>query len=546
MSTKSYFEVLTGKKFEPQPLTNNVVKPNTNNSQNKKKSNNNMRHISHTKKIQDKVILETKIVCIPQEVQRTVQIKYVEPTEFGKLSFKQALLNPKPVKTRTEIIKTVEYKYVTEELPKSSPKILNQEIIEETDNNWNDDAMIKSPIVFYLKDLQTTQDFSPDINEEEIRTTLKQHSEKYDVETSIPIFKRVLSEIKEINKQFHNLRTVIHPDPEGQVNIFYFLTLPNDGAFCHLPLFGRFIIPKGYPSVPPVFHMLTKTNRYNVDVFHYNAISNQQHASSMCFDVLNPSYNVWQPDYTLSTVFGSLIQAVVSYLVPQLYGGPDKAEFVTMESLKSSYDNVIETLNTYKNYLPKIPLIPAIRSRECYSEPIKFPREIKFENSGEMFEAFETVGTFNLQSHTTYSVGFDLSELTDNYVLSFIITNNPRDLTGKKKETILFRNGVTATAARKIPAYNETLWYYHGKPLNQGNLKLAVTISHDAITLSYKDMTTNNKWYIHGDTSLSSLDKEIVGDISDEQFYFVLYCKRKWGTNSINIKNLNLTTGFVY
>lgn len=41
------------------------------------------------------------------------------------------------------------------------------------------------------------------------------------------------------------------------------------------------------------------------------------------------------------------------------------------------------------------------------------------------------------------------------------------DLQGKKLNTILFRNGVTATAAKKLKNKNIS-WFYHGRPLNNG------------------------------------------------------------------------------
>ena len=108
------------------------------------------------------------------------------------------------------------------------------------------------------------------------------------------------------------------------MNMFNFVMYPNDGAFCSLPLIGRIIIPQTYPTNPPVFHLFTKTNRANLDVFNYAAISNNMNNSSICFDIVKPTSmkeSTWKTNYTLSTVFASIMGAIVSFKVPQMYGG---------------------------------------------------------------------------------------------------------------------------------------------------------------------------------------------------------------------------------
>jgi ubiquitin-protein ligase len=55
------------------------------------------------------------------------------------------------------------------------------------------------------------------------------------------------------------------------IGILHYLMYPADGAMADKPLCGRVLIPKEYPELPPVVHLLTPTNRYNVDV--YNAYS---------------------------------------------------------------------------------------------------------------------------------------------------------------------------------------------------------------------------------------------------------------------------------
>lgn len=92
--------------------------------------------------------------------------------------------------------------------------------------------------------------------------------------TNPHIYKRVIKEMIDVNEDFHTLRTVVTPSVSGMMNVFNFVMYPNDGAFCSLPLIGRIIIPNSYPKNPPVFHLFTKTNRYNLDVFNFYAVRN--------------------------------------------------------------------------------------------------------------------------------------------------------------------------------------------------------------------------------------------------------------------------------
>lgn len=144
------------------------------------------------------------------------------------------------------------------------------------------------------------------------------------VSTNPNVYKRVVKEMKDVNDDFYSLRTVVTPSVNGMMNVFNFIMYPNDGAFCSLPLIGRIIIPTSYPQNPPVFHLFTKTNRYNLDVFNGAAINNNMESSSICFDIVKPTsmaVSAWKPDLTISTVFASIMSAIVSYKVEQMYGG---------------------------------------------------------------------------------------------------------------------------------------------------------------------------------------------------------------------------------
>ena len=374
--------------------------------------------------------------------------------------------------------------------------------------------------------------------------------EKFDKPIPREIFKRVLQEIKDVNNDFFNLRTVIVPDPDDDVNTFYYTMIPNDGLYCHLPLIGRIIIPKTYPTQPPVFHLLTRTGRYNVDVFYHNASTNNKSESSLCFDILKSkshyeNSSTWKPSYTLSSVISALMQSIVSFNVPQMHGG-EHQEFVSMESLEVGYKNVQETINKYTKYIGDIPEIPANLPIEKDAGLLNFPKIIKVEPQtlnlklkveGGMFEFTVKSQRFKINEDTSFTCGFNLNNLTPNYVFSIVLTTNPEDLVGKKSNTILFRNGVTGSAAIKTNE-KKIKWFYHGKPLNQTNLNLIITISNNQFIMSYQDITTKDKWVIHGDYPVAFLDKKSVGNISNKDFYLVLYFKRKNGSNSIEIDNI--------
>lgn len=55
---------------------------------------------------------------------------------------------------------------------------------------------------------------------------------------------------------------------------------------------------------------------------------------------------------------------------------------------------------------------------------------------------------------------------------------------------MIFRNGVTATAAKKLKN-GKLNWFYHGKPLNKGDMMLNITITKNQLVFSYQDGTTN-------------------------------------------------------
>lgn len=354
-----------------------------------------------------------------------------------------------------------------------------------------------------------------------------------------PEIRRVIREIKETNAEFLNLRTVITPDPENDVSKFYFIMFPNDGAASHLPIVGAMYIPAEYPRCPPVIHVYTTTGRYNVDVYRF--YSNDKSHSTLCFDILREKSmaGAWEPSYTISTLFASLMSALVSFYVPQEYG-PDQAEYVTMEKLSAIKSNVAVAYQKYKCNLPHIPQVPLVTAKIVAAIPMSFPNKMTVDRS-----ATFSFGPLYLQNNSlqNFTVALDLSELHAGIVFSVVLSNSKTDLVGKSRDTVLVRNGVTATAARKSLNDPQTKWFYHGKPMNDGNMLLHVTIGQNQMTFAYD---VDGRKVVHGDCAVSRLGELQLGRVSSIPFYLNLFLKRKSG-KPISIYTVDTkNTGFIH
>lgn len=345
----------------------------------------------------------------------------------------------------------------------------------------------------------------------------------------IPVsIQRVWREVKEVNRHFFNLRTILQPDEQNAL-MWYFVTLPNDGAHAHLPLIGRLIIPQTYPQDPPVVQLYNKTGRYNVDVFSHRIRSTTH--STLCFDILRPKSagGKWKPEFTLSSLFASLMASIVSFYVPQGYG-QDRAEYVSMEKLvQIKRDNAL-TYQQHKHHVPPVPTIPIVLAAAVDADRMVFPDSPDLlEVHKRQKEVTSTYGPIFLQDETQAPLSFavDLSNLQPGVVFSVILTSDPTDLAGKEQDTILCRNGVTATAARK-QFRQTTNWYYHGKPMD-GSTQLWVTITATQFTMAYEQ---GDKLIVHGDCPISKLSSLEVGDVKGKPFYVCVYMKRKFGNDS--------------
>lgn len=355
------------------------------------------------------------------------------------------------------------------------------------------------------------------------------------------ILQRVLAEAKQVNADFSNLRTVISLDPEDDASLFYFMMLPNDGAMAHLTLVGSLYIPENYPEAPPVVRLYTPTRRYNVDV--YRSYYRSKTHSTMCFDILRSEAQggTWEPLYTLSCLFASLMSAIVSFYVSQ-QSGYELPEYVTMEKLEYVKNEAEKTYKMYKNRLPPVPRIPLIQATAVPANPLFEPQELLAGHPETLTSApiFLQTG-----SDEVYSFAVDLSRLHKDIVFSVVLSNSLTDLVGKQKSTILVRNGVTATAARKR-ADQATMWFYHGKPMNDGEMMLHVTIGRDQMTFAYYE---DDKLYVHGDCPVSRLSAEHIGDVRGIPFYVHIYTRNKKGKlgEPVTIDLLDIAgEGYIY
>jgi ubiquitin-protein ligase len=343
---------------------------------------------------------------------------------------------------------------------------------------------------------------------------------------------RVIREIQDVNADFHSLRTVLkETDHKLKWN---FVMFPNDGAMSRLPLIGELIIRPTYPCDPPVLHLFTQTGRYNIDVFR--SYMHDERQSTMCFDILRSREHggTWDSRYTVSCLFASLMQALVTPMVPQEYG-PDLAEFVSMEKLDGIKRNVQKTYAEHKDKIPRLPVVPTISATRVSAKPLRFmhswqrtiTRALEFRGN----DTYISQPIYlQCKNNEAWSTLLDLNNLHPGVVFSVILSNKPgTDHLGNHHDTILLRNGVTGTAAKKTDG-NKLMWFYHGKPLNDGHLSVCITVSQDQFTMAYQtDGTGSQSFVIHGDTPISKLSKAQIGDVENVPFYLSIFLKRKSG-----------------
>lgn len=91
--------------------------------------------------------------------------------------------------------------------------------------------------------------------------------------------RRVVREVQHVNHGFHSLRIVLRMNKSNFV-----MLMMEQGP--HLPLIGEVVIPERYPTNPPVFHLSTKTFRYNVDVFSSHVNDDTGHSAQCALTLI--------------------------------------------------------------------------------------------------------------------------------------------------------------------------------------------------------------------------------------------------------------------
>jgi hypothetical protein len=201
----------------------------------------------------------------------------------------------------------------------------------------------------------------------------------------------------------------------------------------------------------------------------------------------------------------------------------------------------------HKHRLPTVPKIPLVEATPVPATPLFAPQEL---TAGSPETVTSAPIFLQTGSNDIHSFAVDLANLHAGIVFSVILSNSPSDLLGKKKSTILVRNGVTATAARKR-ANGDILWFYHGKPMNGGDMRLHVTVGRDQMTFAYRE-EVGGRLYVHGDCPVSRLSVEHIGDVRGMPFYVHVYTKDKTAGNKnckgpVMIRVLDIEgTGYVH
>lgn len=300
-----------------------------------------------------------------------------------------------------------------------------------------------------------------------------------------------------------------------------------------------------YPVEPPIVQLYTPTQRFNVDAYRHS-IGDGTPRSSMCFDILRSeaARGTWKSEYTLSSLFASLMSAIVSckkvpvsrkisnaeaytpcalVYVTQQYSNTERPEYISMATLRRVKQDAKTVYEEHKDHLPDVPRIPLVEAMPVPARSLFAPQDIEA-GSPDLLTSepiFLQTG-----SDEVYSFAIDLSNLHAGVIFSVILSNST-DLVGKNSGTILVRNGVTATAARKR-AGKQTKWFYHGKPMNDGDMRLHVSIGRDQMTFAHYE-GKEGKLYVHGDCPVSRLDENSIGDVKDVPFYVHIYTKVKTG-----------------
>jgi hypothetical protein len=192
-----------------------------------------------------------------------------------------------------------------------------------------------------------------------------------------------------------------------------------------------------------------------------------------------------------------------------------------MERLQTIKKDALATYKKHKKLFPRVPRVPLVEATMVPATSLFAPQTFKAGKPGTIISEpiFLQTG-----SNEVHSFAIDLSGLHPGIVFSVVLSNSS-DLQGKGSKTILVRNGVTATAARKR-VNEKAVWFYHGKPMNDGDMRLHVSIGRDQMTFAYYE-DGDDRLYVHGDCPVSRLSVDEIGDVKDIPFHVYIYTKDK-------------------
>src|SRR2546430_1958781 len=151
----------------------------------------------------------------------------------------------------------------------------------------------------------------------------------------------------------------------------------------------------------------------------------------MCFDIFRSRQNggTWDSKYTISCLFASLMQALVTPTVPQEYGY-DLYEFVSMEKLEGIKRSVQTTYLRHKEKIPRLPEVPTIRATAIPAKPMRFMHPLRQTSTRTLeFKGSDTYVSQQIYLQTTrgeaWSTLLDLNNLHPGVVFSAILSNKP-------------------------------------------------------------------------------------------------------------------------
>ena len=191
-----------------------------------------------------------------------------------------------------------------------------------------------------------------------------------------------------------------------------------------------------------------------------------------------------------------------------------------MEKLAKIKLSASAVLAQHARHLPSIPSIPLVKARPVPAVAL-FPPQTFAAGAPAVLTSPPIL--LQTDSDVVHTFAVDLSALRKYIIFSVILSNSATDFLGRELGTVLVRNGVTATAARKVVG-KKIQWFYHGKPMNDGDMRLHVSVGRDQMTFAYHH---DGEMIVHGDCPVSRLGKQDVGNVEGVPFFVHIVTRDK-------------------